>query len=114
MLDLATAATTLSAPIFVYDVIYVIALVLKVVAVGTSLYALIHAASQRADAFTAAGKLSKPAWVGINVAALLVTLLFGLGPASILGIIAITASLVYIVDVRPAVREVSEGGSSSW
>jgi pyrroline-5-carboxylate reductase len=118
MLDLATvvtteAATILGAPFFADNVVAVITRILQVVGAGTALYALVHSVSQRADAFTAAGKLSKPAWVGINAAALLVTVLSGVGPGSILGIIAVTAVLVYIVDVRPAVREVS-GGGSSW
>jgi hypothetical protein len=98
----------------VTPVVKIVGLVLTVTALGTELYALIHAITQRADAFTAAGKLSKGAWVGINLAALAVTALFGTGPSSILGLIAITASLVYIVDVRPAVREISGGGSSPW
>jgi hypothetical protein len=95
-------------------VVTVVGLVLTIVALGTELYALIHSITQRADAFTAAGKLTKGAWMGINFAALAVTALFGFGPTNIFGLIAITAALVYIVDVRPAVREVSEGGSSPW
>jgi hypothetical protein len=92
----------------------VVGLVLTIAALGTELYALIHSIAQRSDAFTAAGKLTKGAWVGINLAALAVTALFGFGPSNVFGLIAIAAALVYIVDVRPAVREVSGGGSSSW
>ncbi|GAA1698390.1 DUF2516 family protein [Fodinicola feengrottensis] len=77
-------------------------------------FALVHSIAQRAEAYTAAGKLTKPSWVGINLAAILVTVVLGLPTVSILGLIAIIASLVYLVDVRPALREVSEGGSSSW
>jgi hypothetical protein len=81
----------------------------------TEVVALVHSITQRADAYTAAGKLTKQAWVGINLACVLVTIVLGLSPANILGIIAITAALIYLVDVRPALREVSEGGgSSSW
>ncbi|HEY0486386.1 MAG TPA: DUF2516 family protein [Mycobacteriales bacterium] len=95
-------------------VVTVVGLVLTLAALATELYALIHSIAQRADAFPAAGKLTKPAWIGINLAALGATLLFGIGPNRLLGLVAITAALVYIVDVRPAVREVSEGGNSPW
>jgi hypothetical protein len=113
-LTILAAVDAVTASSFVAPIISVIDWILVVAAVGTELYALIHSAAQRADAFTAAGKLSKPAWLGINAGALILTLLFGIGPSSIFGLIAITAALVYIVDVRPAVKEVSGGGSSSW
>jgi hypothetical protein len=93
----------------------VVMAVLLLGAAITEVIALVHSITQRADAYTAAGKLTKQAWVGINLACVLVTIVLGLSPASILGLIAITASLVYLVDVKPALREVSEGGgSSSW
>ncbi|WP_163511907.1 DUF2516 family protein [Fodinicola acaciae] len=88
--------------------------VLLLAAAITEVIALVHSITQRADAYTAAGKLTKQAWVGINLACVLVTIVLGLSPANILGLIAITAALVYLVDVRPALREVTEGGSSSW
>jgi hypothetical protein len=92
----------------------VINLVIWVACMGTTLYALVHSIAQRADAFTAAGKLSKPAWMAINAGALLLAVVSWGDVRTIFLIVAITAALVYIVDVRPAVREVSGGGSSSW
>ncbi|WP_279581946.1 DUF2516 family protein [Fodinicola feengrottensis] len=55
-------------------------------------FALVHSIAQRAEAYTAAGKLTKPSWVGINLAAILVTVVLGLPTVSILGLIAIIAS----------------------
>ncbi|HXO53860.1 MAG TPA: DUF2516 family protein, partial [Mycobacterium sp.] len=40
-------------------------LVLQVAVLAVSLYALVHAALQRPDAYTATGKLTKPAWLAI-------------------------------------------------
>jgi hypothetical protein len=122
MLHVATAlatADTVSAIDIVTPITSVIDLVIRIATVGTTLFALVHTVTQRSDAFPAAGKLSKPAWLGINAGAFLLALLAFLGKPlggvpSLFAIIAITASLVYIVDVRPAVREVSEGGSSPW
>ena len=72
------------------------------------------AAVRRSDAFVAASKLTKPAWLAITGVSTVVLLFFGV--ISFFGIPAIVALLVYLVDVRPAVREVSGGRppSTSW
>jgi hypothetical protein len=105
--SMTTLAVDIVTPVVltVHRVIYVCTLVVGLVA-------LIHALFQRSDAFVAAGKLSKLAWVGITFAALVAAALF---PDQIFAIIAIVAMLVYLVDVRPAIREVTGGGGpSSW
>ncbi|MCP2259452.1 Protein of unknown function (DUF2516) [Streptoalloteichus tenebrarius] len=74
------------------------------------IYAFVHALMQRADAFTAADKLSKPAWLGITAAGTAALLLFNLGGAGVMFWIAgLVAVLVYIVDVRPRVIEAQRG-----
>jgi hypothetical protein len=74
----------------------------------TAAWALIDCVTRKPQAFPAAGKLTKPAWLGITAAAVVLIWLFG--PLSIFGIAAIVAAIVYLVDVRPAVREVQGGG----
>jgi hypothetical protein len=77
------------------------------------LWAFADCATRRAQAFTAAGKLSKPAWLGITGFAAVLMFFFGLGGGGlILVLIGLVASLVYLTDVRPAVREIS--GPSRW
>ncbi|MDN5857716.1 MAG: DUF2516 family protein [Pseudonocardia sp.] len=79
-------------------------------------YAFVHACLQRADAFTAADKLTKPTWLGITGASLAVLALFQGGPGSSVGmfwIAALVAVLIYIVDVRPALSGV-QGGGQRW
>jgi len=72
-------------------------------------WGLIDAATRPAAAFVAAGKLTKPIWLGILGASLALTLL-GFGSIfGIFGIIVAVASIVYLVDVRPAVREMRPG-----
>ncbi len=79
------------------SVVLLAALVLQV-------YALIDAALAPAAAYTAAGKLTKQAWLAILAVALVVVMLSGwFGP---LGLAAIIATIVYFVDVRPAIRRV--------
>lgn len=72
-------------------------------------WALADAAVRPAAAFPAAGKLTKAAWVGILAVCFLFTLL-GAGILGFIGIAVAVATLVYLLDVRPAVRELKPGG----
>ena len=74
-------------------------------------WALIDCVTRPANAFPAAGKLTKPAWLAITAIALVVGMLFG--PLGILGLAGIVGSIVYMVDVRPAIREI-QGGGNRW
>jgi Protein of unknown function (DUF2516) len=65
-------------------------------------YALVHAALQRTDAYTAADKLTKPVWLIILVAGILLGLVLGITGVAI----AAVAAGVYLVDVRPKLLEV--------
>lgn len=82
-----------------------------IVGVPTGLYAFVHALRQRSDAFTAADKLTKPAWAAITGGGAAMLVLMD-GPASqtaIFWLIALIAVLVYLVDVRPRVVGIQEG-----
>ncbi|MEV1294944.1 DUF2516 family protein [Pseudonocardia sp. NPDC049635] len=88
---------------------------LKIAALPVGGYAFLHALRQRADAFTAAGKLTKNAWLGITGVGLLLLIVTG-GPmygGAMFWLAAMVAVLVYIVDVKPAVVEV-QGGGPRW
>ena len=85
--------------------------VIWVVGIPVGVFAFVHAALQRADAFTAADKLNKLAWMGITGAAALLLILDMRGPYGIIWIAGLVAALVYIVDVRPKVKEVQ---GRSW
>lgn len=71
-----------------------------------AVYAFIHAAMQRSDAYTAAEKLTKPVWLLILAGAVALTSV--LYPVfSVLGVvIAACAAGVYLVDVRPKLLEI--------
>ncbi|WP_227997271.1 DUF2516 family protein [Nocardia australiensis] len=85
-----------------------ILLVLRLVALGATIFALIHAIRQRPDAFTAVDKLTKPIWIAILVGALLF-LLLSLEVTSLLALVAIIATGIYLADVRPKVDEIQRG-----
>ena len=82
-------------------------LVLGVGALALKLWALVDAITRPGPAFPAVGKLSKPIWIGILAAAVL---LGGTSVLGLFGLIGLIAAIVYLVDVRPAVREVRPGG----
>ncbi len=84
-------------------------LALTVVAGVASAVALVHAAIQRPDAFTAVDRQTKVIWVAILAAATLFIWLFG--AVSFLGLIGVVAMLVYIVDVRKRVDDIQ---GKSW
>ena len=81
----------------------------NILLLGLAAWALVDAALRPTAAFPAAGKLTKPAWVAIL--ALCVGLcLLGVGLLGLLGGAVAVATILYLVDVRPAVREVGGGG----
>ncbi|MBO0869628.1 MAG: DUF2516 family protein [Micromonosporaceae bacterium] len=82
-------------------------LVLAVAVLVVELVAFINCATQRADAFAAVGSLSKGAWLALTGGALLFTLLIGF--FNILGIVAVAAALIYLLDLRPALRDAVDG-----
>ncbi|RLK60613.1 DUF2516 family protein [Actinokineospora cianjurensis] len=87
--------------------------ILKVIdwaAVPVAAFAFIHALMQRPDAYSAAERLTKPAWVGITAGATAALLLFSFASTGwILWTAGLVAALVYIVDVRPKLIEVQRG-----
>jgi len=91
---------------------------LTVLAFGLEVFALVDAARTRADAFVVAGKQTKNIWLailGVATAFGFITLpLFGssgrLDAFSFLSIVAVVAAIVYLADVRPAVKQLRGGG----
>ncbi|MEU4792684.1 DUF2516 family protein [Micromonospora tulbaghiae] len=101
-----------AAPIFAFAVQSVIQLILLVFALVVQGVALVHAVTQRGDGFAAIGTLPKGGWVAILAVCLLLTLL-GFGPISLFGLIGIAAGLIYLLDVRPGLRDLHDG-RGSW
>jgi hypothetical protein len=78
-------------------------------ALALTVWAFVDALIRPAAGYVAAGKLTKPAWAAITGIAAVVVYLFGL--MSFFGLPAIVAAVVYLVDVRPAVRGLRRGNS---
>lgn len=75
-------------------------------ALGLKVWALIDSCVRPGPAFPAAGKLTKPAWIAILVASVV---LGGTNLMGLFGLIGTVAAITYLVDVRPAVRELRGG-----
>ena len=80
---------------------YVLA-VLQIAVLVTTVYAFVHAALQRPDAYTAADKLTKPVWLVILAVGVLLALVLGITGVAISAV----AAGVYLVDVRPKILEI--------
>lgn len=84
---------------------------MSVAILGFKLFALIDGASRREDAYRAADKKTKGFWLAILGIAFGWDLLFGVNFFTGIGTLAgLVASIVYMVDVRPAIRELTNRG----
>jgi hypothetical protein len=102
---------------FVVPIINAIDLALAIGLALLGVFAAIDAGSRRPDAFAAADKQTKGTWSGITAACAVVGVLGLLvaGPFGVLGLLwlaALVGDLVYLLDVRPKLREVQRG--SRW
>ena len=92
-------------------VIALIFTVLKYAGFVAAVIGLVDAVRRKDDVFPAVGKQTKKFWVAVLAVSAVAFLLFG--PVSLLGLPAAVATIVYFVDVKPAVSE-SSGGSGGW
>ncbi|WP_030267739.1 DUF2516 family protein [Streptomyces sp. NRRL B-24484] len=83
---------------------------LSVAIIGFKLFAFVDAAFRREDAYRAADKKTKGFWLIVLGLALGLDLLLG---ANVLGnfltLIGLVAAIVYVVDVRPAIKQITDG-----
>jgi hypothetical protein len=87
-----------------------ILLVLYVLAQGLTVWAFVDALIRPSAGFVATGKLTKPGWAAITGLAALI-IFWMQNPMTFLGLPAVIAAIVYLVDVRPAVRGLPRGNS---
>jgi hypothetical protein len=97
-----------SAPIFYADVVNYLNLLVFIFSLVVQAVALIHCLTQRGDGFQAIGTLPKGAWAAILAICIVLTLLIG-NAVGIFGLIGIAAALIYLLDVRPGLKDLSDG-----
>ncbi|GAB3206873.1 DUF2516 family protein [Marinactinospora thermotolerans] len=80
----------------------------------TTLYALVEAVRTPAQAFPAMDKQTKGLWVGLLGAGTLLSLSAVLGYGAFLTILSLIVSLIYLLDVRPAVKSIGRPGDGPY
>jgi Protein of unknown function (DUF2516) len=90
--------------------------VLMVGAFVVEAWAFIDAVRRPAGSFTAAGKQTKPLWLiilGVAAVVGLASVAYGATLTNFLPIVAFVAAAIYMVDVRPKVREFKGNSGTS-
>ncbi|GGR01334.1 MULTISPECIES: DUF2516 family protein [Kitasatospora] len=78
--------------------------------IGYKAFAFVDAAIRRDDAYRAADKKTKGFWLVVLGLALGADLLFGANPLTgLLTLVGLVAAIVYVVDVRPAIKLLTDG-----
>jgi hypothetical protein len=99
-----------TALIFYDNIVNTVTVLLTIFALVIEGIAFVHCVTQRSDAFPAIGTIPKGAWLAILGVCLLLTLTgFGGGVISIFGLIGIAAALIYLLDVRAGLRDLTDG-----
>jgi hypothetical protein len=70
-----------------------------------AVWAFVDALTRKSEVFEAAGKLTKNGWLLLLGLTLVVNLVFG--AVSLFGFVGIVITLVYFLDVRPALSELT-------
>lgn len=84
--------------------------VLLLAGLGLKVFAFVDALRTDAQAYPYAGKRTKGLWLTVTGVALAVNIVV-LNPLFFLNVIGVVGALVYLVDVRPAVKQYRAGGS---
>jgi hypothetical protein len=96
-----------AAPYFYLYVVLWINLAFLLLSMGIQAVALIHCLTQRGAAFQALGTLPKGAWAGILFVCL--ALSGALYDQFLMSMIGVAAALIYMLDVRPGLKDISDG-----
>ncbi len=96
---------------FAFSVEMWVDFLISVFALILMVWALIHAATQRPDAFAAIGGLQKHHWLGLLGALFGISLLFFLLGVQfkIIEYVGIGAAAFYLLDTRRGLKDVTEG-----
>ena len=70
-------------------------------------WAFVDAMTRRADAFPAADKMTKQAWLIILGLTLVAHIVLLGNPFALLNLVGSVAAIVYIVDARPAIQSIT-------
>ena len=88
-----------------------IALVIWIALLGVKIFALVDALRYSDSQYVSAGKRSRLLWLALTGLSLAFHLI-ATGPVDLISLAGTIASIVYLVDVRPALQQVSGRGGN--
>ena len=91
----------------IFDLESTVMLVVALAMLVVKLFAFISSLLWSAEAYQAAGKLTKPAWTIILGLGVAVEIVLPGGPIGLLNLAFLIAALVYLADVRPALASLT-------
>lgn len=87
----------------VFEVEGYLSLAVGVVILAVKIFALVNCLMFSAESYTAANRLTKPAWgLILGLGLILQVLMVGSSPINLLNLVFTIAAFVYLADVRPA------------
>jgi len=90
----------------VFDIPGLLMALVSLVMFAMQAFAFVDAVTHRAEAYVAGDKLTKTTWLIILGLSVLAHMLFW-NPISLFNLVGIVATIVYLVDVRPVLRELT-------
>lgn len=91
----------------IYEVQGTLYLVVLLVMLAVKGFAFVNALLFSGEAYDAAGKLTKTAWCAITGLGFAAQLIILGSPLNLISLVFFIAALVYLADVRPALKEVT-------
>ena len=96
-----------SFPVNIYELQGTFYLVVLVAMLAIKGFAFVNSLMYSSEAYEAAGKLTKTAWCAITGLGFAAQLILSGSPLNLISLVFTIAALVYLADVRPALREVT-------
>ena len=81
-------------------------LIIELVLIAVKMFAFVNSLTYSAESYTAANRLTKPAWAIILGLGFVMQLVMG-GPIGLINIVFTIAAFVYLADVRPALSHLT-------
>ena len=92
----------------VFEVESLFSLVVEVILLGVKIYAFVNCLMYSAEAYSAANKLTKPAWgIILGLGLVIQVVMAGSSPIHLINLAFTIAAFVYLADVRPALASLT-------
>jgi hypothetical protein len=92
----------------VFEIEGLFSLVVEVILLGVKIYAFVNCLMYSAESYSAANKLTKPAWgIILGLGLVIQVVMAGSSPINLINLAFTIAAFVYLADVRPALASLT-------